>query len=467
MRIRDIYGKFVNIVNLQNLWQSALGEIELSISKANFITWFKNTQISSKKNGVVIINTPNGFTKEWLGNKYSKLILKSLRNISPDIKEVQFLIGGLPKTVSASISQKKEIEAAGQSENQLDFEELSIHKETNLNPKYTFDNFIIGSFNELAQAAAQGVIKHLGALYNPLFIYGGVGLGKTHLLQSIGNRLLEKYPSKKIKYLSAEKYASELIDAISKKGMESFKPKYRKIDVLIVDDIHFIAGKEKTQEEFFHTFNALHQKNKQIIISSDRPPKAISTLSERLRSRFEGGMIADISYPDLETRMAILKNKLKEKEFEIPDDVLNYIAENVKKNIRELEGALNRIIAYYETTNVVPTTDKTVKILSGIISGPKKITNFKNIIKTVAEFYDININDLINKCRRKEVVKPRQISMYLIRKELNSSFPFIGEKLGGRDHTTVMYACNKINQEIENNESFQHEINIIKERIYE
>ncbi|GAG17646.1 unnamed protein product, partial [marine sediment metagenome] len=256
-------------------------------------------------------------------------------------------------------------------------------------------------------SAGRAVTKHLGTLYNPLFIYGGVGLGKTHLLQAIGNELVKKHSSKKIKYLSSEKYTSELVDAISKKGMDTFKNKYRKIDALIIDDIHFIAGKEKTQEEFFHTFNSLYQKNKQIIITSDRPPKAISTLEERLRSRFEGGMIADISYPDLETRTAILKSKLKEKKFKISDEVLSYIAANIQKNIRELEGALNRLIAFSQINEITLDLKTTSQILSKIISTPKKKTNLKNIIKEVAEFYDIKTNDLVDHSRKKELVYPR------------------------------------------------------------
>ena len=451
-------------MNLKNLWQGALGEVELNISKANFITWFKNTEIHSKKDGVVIINVPNGFTKEWLENKYNKIIFKALRGACPDIKEIQFTIGKYPP-LKPTAKYKKEIQEITP-EKQLDFEEFNINKETNLNPKYTFDNFIIGSFNELAQAAALAVTKHLGTLYNPLFVYGGTGLGKTHLLQAIGNELTQKNPSKKIQYLSSEKYTSELVDAISKKGMESFKPKYRKVDVLIIDDIHFIAGKEKTQEEFFHTFNTLYQKNKQIIISSDRPPKAISTIEDRLRSRFEGGMIADISQPDLETRTAILKNKAREKNFEISDDILNHIANHVQKNIRELEGALNKIMAVCQINNTPPNLEGVGKILSNLIAKPKKMTNFKDVIKTVAEFYDVNINDLIDRCRRKEVVRPRQIAMYLIREELNSSFPSIGEKIGGRDHTTAMYSYGKIKQEVQNNELFKQEINLIKDRLY-
>jgi chromosomal replication initiator protein len=450
-------------MNLKELWQTILGEIELSISKANFITWFKNTKIHSKKDGMITISVPNGFTKEWLENKYNKLIFKILRNNSPDIKEVQFIISGGTTPV---IQKTKKMTIPAFIGDQLDLQKFTFNKETNLNPKYTFENFIIGSFNELAQAASRAVTKHLGTLYNPLFIYGGVGLGKTHLLQAIGNELIKKHPSKKIKYLSSEKYTTELVDAISKKGMDAFKHKYQKTDALIIDDIHFIAGKEKTQEEFFHIFNALYQKNKQIIISSDRPPKAISTLEERLRSRFEGGMIADISYPDLETRMAILKSKLKEKNFKVSNEVLSYIATHIQKNIRELEGALNRLIAFSQINETPLTLEITSQILLKIISTPKKKTNLKNIIKAVAEFYDININDLIERSRKKELVYPRQITMYLIREELSGSYPYIGEKIGGRDHTTVMYACQKINKEIENNESLQQEINLIKERIY-
>jgi chromosomal replication initiator protein len=456
-------------MNLKELWQTILGEIELNTSKANFVTWFKNTKIHSKKEGVVTVSVPNGFTKEWLENKYNKLILKILRNRSSDIKEVKFVIG-TSSVLTSPISQRKPISSSLDRitfpKDQLKLDEVTFDKETNLNPKYTFDNFIIGSFNELAQAAGRAVSKHIGTLYNPFFIYGGVGLGKTHLIQAIGNELVQKHPSKKVLYLSSEKYASELVDAISKKGMDTFKNKYKKIDVLIIDDIQFIAGKEKTQEEFFHTFNALYQKNKQIIISSDRPPQAISTLEERLRSRFAGGMIADISYPDLETRLAIIKSKVKEKKLNISDDVLNYIATHIQRNIRELEGALNRIIAFSQINGTTPTIDQTQKILSQIISTPKKMINFKNIIQAVSEFYDINTHDLTNRSRRKEIVRPRQISMYLIREELNGSYPFIGEKLGGRDHTTVMYACHKIEKEIQKNETFQQEINLIKERIY-
>ena len=452
-------------MNLKELWQTVLGEVELTISKANFITWFKSTKIHSKKNGIITVSAPNGFTKEWLENKYNKLIFKILRNNSPDIKEIQFVIGDEKKSVDTTNKTVPKIMPSNIGD-QLNFQEFNFNKETNLNPKYTFNNFVVGSFNELAQAASRAIVDHMGTMYNPLFIYGGVGLGKTHLIQAIGNELFKKHPTKKIKYLSAEKYTSELIDAIQKKGMDSFKNKCNKIDALIIDDIQFIAGKEKTQEEFFHMFNSLYQQNKQIIISSDKPPKSISTLEERLRSRFEGGMIADISYPDLETRTAILKNKIEEKKINISDDVVNYIASNIQNNIRELEGALNRVMAFAQINKTTPNIKTVPQILSQIINAPKKKTNYKNIFKTVADFYDIHINDLIDKSRKKELVHPRQITMYLIREELNSSYPYIGEKLGGRDHTTVMYACQKIRKEIVDNELFQQEINLIKERIY-
>ncbi|MBI4709325.1 MAG: chromosomal replication initiator protein DnaA [Candidatus Portnoybacteria bacterium] len=449
------------------LWQAALGEIELNISKTNFITWFRNTDVIKTREGAATVGVPNAFSKEWLENKYNKLILRALRNILPEVKEVEFVIAAisLPELATPGRStppRRKETEIVNQS-----FQELEINKETHLNPKYTFDNFIVGSFNELAQAAAQAITKNLGRLYNPLFIYGGVGLGKTHLIQAIGNEIVKNFKNeKKICYTSSEKFTNELVAALYNGQMEEFKNSYRKIDVLIIDDVQFLSGKEKTQEEFFHTFNALYQNNKQIIISSDRPPKAISTLEERLKSRFEGGMIADISYPDLESRIAILKAKCYEKNLQISDEVLNYIAANIQKNIRELEGALNRVMITLKLSGSLPSLEQISKILTGITSPPSKKISYKVILQAVSEFYDINTSHLINRCRKKELVWPRQVAMFLIREELKSSFPFIGEKLGGRDHTTVMYACEKLNRELQKNESLQQEINLIKERFY-
>ncbi|MCK5084319.1 MAG: chromosomal replication initiator protein DnaA [Candidatus Pacebacteria bacterium] len=446
----------------EQLWQAVLGELELSISKANFTTWFKNTGIASKNKEEIIINVPNGFTKEWLENKYHKFILKAIQNICPTIKKVTYKIG---KGQDAATTENNNCLDAKSYSN----ENKKTYNNTDsfLNPQYTFENFIVGSNNELAYAACLAVSKKLGTAYNPLFIYGGVGLGKTHMLQSIGNEILKKDPNKKVKYASSEKFTNELINAISGKNTKSFKEIYRKIDILIIDDIQFLAGKEKTQEEFFHTFNTLYENNKQIVLSSDRPPKAIPALEERLRSRFEGGMIADVGSPDYETRFAILKAKVREKNFEIPDESLNYIALHIQKNIRELQGALNRVIAVCELDNSYPDIKKTTNTLANIISQPiKKATTPKDILKIVSNFYDVPVDSLIEKNRRKEIVKPRQIAMYLMRTEIKSSFPSIGNCIGGRDHTTAMHAYEKISREIENDKVVEQEIHLIIERLY-
>lgn len=445
----------------QELWQTVLADIELQISRANFITWFRNTYITSRRNGVVSIAVPNGFTREWLQSKYHKAILKSLRNTTPEAKEVRYIIE-TKRSPSAPPIQKQAPSPADSG--QLAFEELNVNRSTNLNPKYLFDTFIVGPSNELAHAAAISVSKKPGLSYNPLFIYGGVGLGKTHLLQSIGNALA---PTKNVAYLSSERFTNEFISAVQEGSMEAFKNKYRKKDVLIIDDIQFIAGKEQTQEEFFHTFNALHEQNKQIILSSDRPPRAIPTLEDRLRSRFEGGMLVDIGYPDYETRLAILQAKAREKEATLRGDVLEYIAHNIQKNVRELEGALNLIIASSKQLyNNDISLEQAKKTLSHLISKPQKPINFQHIIKTVSQFYEISEVDILGKNRKQEVVLPRQIVMFLMRDELRNSYPFIGDKLGGRDHTTVMHACSKIEKNLQNNESFEDEINLIKQQLY-
>lgn len=453
-----------NTMTNEQLWQAVLGELELFISKANFITWLKNTSIMSRTEDEIIISVPNGFTKEWLENKYHKFILKAVVNICPRIRKITYKIGG---TRSAQEGKTIESGSSAKTEKSAVFLKNENGISSALNPKYTFESFIVGSHNELAHAACVAVSKNPGAVYNPLFIYGGVGLGKTHLLQSIGNEVLKKTPDKKIKYASSEKFTNELVEAISGKNTKPFKEMYRKIDVLIIDDIQFLAGKEKTQEEFFHTFNTLYENNKQIVLSSDRPPKAIPALEERLRSRFEGGMIADVGFPDYETRLAILKAKIKEKNFEMPADSINYIALHIQKNIRELQGALNRVIAICELDNSYPDVKKTTSILANIISQPiKKATTPKDIMKTVAEFYGTPIEDLVNKNRKKEIVKPRQVAMYLMRTEIKTSFPSIGNWLGGRDHTTAMHAYDKISKEIESDKIIEQEINLIIERIY-
>ncbi len=444
----------------EELWQAVLAQIQLTISQANFATWFKDTGILSYKDGETIISVPNSFAKEWLENKYGKTIFKILFSLDREIKEIKYTVG------KTELKTLKRTQVSVPDAGQLEFEEFQIDKETNLNPRYTFDNFVVGPFNELAHAAAEAVSKKPGLVYNPLFIYGGVGLGKTHLLQAVGNAVIKDSPQKKVKYIPAEKFTAGVISSINKHDMENFKAKYRAIDVLILDDVQFLAGKEKTQEEFFHTFNSLYENGKQIIISSDRPPKAIPTLTERLRSRFEGGMIGDIGYPDYETRIAILKIKSQEKEVNFPDEVLDYISSNIQRNIRELEGALNRLLAYQRINNKVPDLEIAKSLLRTLFLSPNKVANPKKIIQIVSEFYDLKEKELLSLSRKKEVVKPRQIAMFLFRAELKSSYPFIGRRFGGKDHTTAIYACEKITKEIEVNENLNNEINLIRQRIF-
>jgi len=456
-------------MDFNDLWKAALGDIELQVSKANFKTWLQNTSIADKKDGVITVAVPNGFTKEWLENKYHKFILRALRNLDSDIKDVSYQIN--QNIIKDENKNKKSDKEETFLKKQLEFAELNVDTETNLNPRYTFENFIVGSFNDLAHAAALAVTKKLGKQYNPLFIYGGVGLGKTHLIQSIGNLVKKENPNKKIKYVTSERFTSEFINAVKigsfrSHDMDDFKKRWREIDLLIIDDVQFFAGKEKTQEEFFHIFNALYNAEKQIVLSSDRPPKSIQTLEERLRSRFEGGMLADISYPDLETRIAILKSKAAEKSFQASDEIFEYIAQNIKKNIRELEGSLNRLIASNHSGQKEFTIDDAKKALNSILNTPKKTTTLKNVIKTVAEFYDISEKELLDRSRKKEIVKPRQIIMYLLREELKNSFPFIGMKIGGRDHTTVIHACEKIKKELERDLNLNDEINTIRQKLY-
>lgn len=449
----------------EEVWQSVLAQIQLTVSPANFTTWFKSTNIVSVKEGGVVISVSNSFVKEWLEQKYQKQILKILHTINEDIREITFLVKkDFTKTqrdpVNLGAKSEKHLEEMGQ----LGFEEFKINKESNLNPKYSFDNFIVGPYNELAHAASWAVAKTPGSAYNPLFIYGGVGLGKTHLLQAVGNEITSKFQDKKVKYIPTEKFTSEIITAIKNGEMENLKAKYHDISTLIIDDIQFLANKEKTQEEFFHIFNSLYNKNKQIILSSDRAPKAIPALTERLRSRFEGGMIADVSLPDYETRLAILKAKCQQMALNFPEDVLSFIAFNVQSNIRELEGALTKLAAHVKLQNATPDTEMCKSVLLSL--APKKVINFKKVVQSVMDFYDLKEKDLLSSSRKKEIVKPRQVIMYLLREELKASFPFIGRKLGDKDHTTVIHAYKKISSEVKTNEGLQEEINLLKQKIY-
>jgi len=444
----------------EELWQAVLAQIQLNISQANFATWFKSTEIVSFKEGEIVIAVPNSFAKEWLENKYGKTIFKILYNLDKEIKDVKYSVG------KSELKVIRRPQVPLPSAGQLEFEEFKINKETNLNPRYTFDNFIIGPFNELAHAAAWAAAKKPGLVYNPLFIYGGVGLGKTHLLQALGNAVIKNFSQKKVRYIPAERFTAGVVSSIKNHDMENFKIKYRAIDVLILDDVQFLAGKEKTQEEFFHTFNTLYEANKQIILSSDRPPKAIPALAERLRSRFEGGMIGDIGYPDYETRVAILKAKSQERGVSFSEEILDYIASNIQRNIRELEGALNRLVAYQKINNQNPNLEITKSLLRSLFLSPNKVANPKKIIQTVAEFYDLKEREILSNSRKKEIVKPRQVAMFLLREVLKGSYPFIGRKFGGKDHTTAIHACEKIQKELEADEGLSNEVELIRQRIF-
>lgn len=450
-----------------DLWQAALTEIELNISKASFITWFRNTSIASRKDGSIVISVPNGFSKEWLENKFNKLVLKTLRGIDADIREFSVFVEQKKQLALRPHRDISRDKLYDQMTDQLRFEQFEIDKETNLNPKYTFDNYIVGASNELAHAAAISITKNPGKEYNPLYIYGGVGLGKTHLLYALGNELRSAKKNIAIRYVNAEAFTNEFISAVRTQTLEPFRAKYRAVDALIIDDIQFIAHKERTQEEFFHTFNALYASNKQVVLSSDRPPKSIDFLDDRLRSRFEGGMIVDISFPELEMRLIILKAKAKERGVTLTDDVAEYIANHIHNNIRELEGALNMIIASCKASGVNITLEKAKKNLRSIIKHPRKSIGVKKLIDCISKFYDIPQKELLSQNRRREVAHPRQIMMYIMREEFKYSYPLIGSKLGGRDHTTVIHACNKIGDYLRrNDEQVVEELNLLKQEIY-
>ncbi len=443
----------------QELWQAVLAQMQLQISNASFDTWFQDTNIVSRDNSSVTVSVPSAFAKNWFLKKYNKNILKILRDIDRGIKNIKY------KVQSSDFQILEQAINTTSEEDQLDFDNFQKQKDTNLNPKYSFDNFVIGPFNELAHAASSAVAQKPGKVYNPLFIYGGVGLGKTHLLQSIGNSIAQQEKNNKVKYVPTEKFVSNIISAIRNRKVEKLRKEYKEINTLIVDDVQFLSGKEKTQEEFFFIFNSLYGENKQIILSSDRSPKSIATLTERLRSRFEGGMIADISSPKLETRIAILKTKCQERKIKLSEEVLDYVASKIQRNIRELEGALNIIVAHKQLNKKTPDLKVTKLLLKNIINSPKRNINSKKIIHAVANFYNLSIKEIASSSRKKEIVKPRQVAMYLLRNELKSSFPFIGRKFGGKDHTTAIHSCRKISKEIKNNEKLEEEIELIKNNI--
>lgn len=459
-------------MDLQALWQAALGELELTLSKANFTTWFKNTYLSQAEGTKAVVCVPNTFTKAWLEKKYHDQIIKALRNASNlPIREIQYRVEVKNTTVlpiDAPIPAQQSNDTFQETQPSTTSTSTSgPANDIGLNPRYTFASFIVGKGSELAHAACQAVATKIGEAYNPLFIHGDAGMGKTHLLQAIGHHVISTNPQAKVRYVSCERFTNEFIQSVRGGRINEFKDKYRLVDVLLIDDIQFLQGKESTQEEFFHTFNALHQANKQIVITSDRPPKDIQTLESRLQSRFEWGMMADISKPDFETRVAILQTKSKEKQYPLSTEILHAISGAIQSNIRELEGALNKIIAYHQFKNIQPSLQTVQPLLQSFTPtlNKRNITP-RYLIETVITYYDISMDELMGKSRERRLAFPRQVVMYLLREEAKCSYPSIGDQVGGRDHTTAMHACEKIGDLVKSDDQLKRDLTVIRERLY-
>ncbi len=443
-------------VNNNQLWTQTLTQVELQVSKANFSTWFKDTFIIKIEDNCVYIGVPNPFVRDWLLNKYHKMILKILRDISENLRGIEYQIAknSLKKTEELPSFKR----GLSMQSTTLPLSEHYINKEDGLNPKYTFDNFIIGPFNENAYAASQAVLKNPGLSYNPLFIHGNTGYGKTHLIQALGNHLKKAFTDIKVHYTTSERFTSDYIASMQGSRINQFKEKYRKYDVLIMDDIQFLSKKEATQNELFHLFNILHENNKQIIFSSDMHPNLIPDVADRLKSRFNQGIIIDIQAPDHESRAQIIKAKARSLSVVLSEEIITYLADVVEGNIRELEGAVNTLLCQSQLRN----RDLTILDIKNLIkttSRPKKMASIKEVVKTIADFYNIAEEDILTKNRRKEVVRPRQIAMYILREVFNISYPTIGDKMGGKDHTTIMYSCEKIKKSMKVDSALSQEIN--------
>ncbi|HET7728292.1 MAG TPA: chromosomal replication initiator protein DnaA [Candidatus Limnocylindrales bacterium] len=448
-------------MDAKQVWRATLGELQVSLSPANFETWLRDTYLLDVDDQRFRVAVPNGFAKDWLETRYRSLISQTLARVVGYSVQVEFVVSqnGDHKAAAAAPSQPVRVEAT-----RVGSPEGAV---SNLNPRYTFANFIVGSANRLAHAASLSVAERPGHAYNPLFLYGGVGLGKTHLMHAIGNAVAGKFPRKRVVYATSEKFTNEFITSIQQGKIDEFRARYRRIDLLLIDDIQFIADKERTQEEFFHTFNAIHEDGKQIVLSSDRPPKAILTLEERLRSRFEWGLIADLTAPDLETRIAILRAKAEEQGVPIASDVIEFVARKVVSNIRELEGALNRIVAFASMGAMPISIELAQAVLSNVLYNPKKrqVTP-ERIAKAVSDYYGVGLDQLKGQKRDKAIVVPRQIAMFLMREETDASLLRIGQELGGRDHSTVLHACDKITREISANDEMRREVAAVRELIY-
>lgn len=472
---QQLDGHARGIMQTDTLWQAVLGEIELSVSRGNYVTWFKPTKIIRYKDDILTIGVPNPFVKSQLENKYKDLITDTLAKNQLNPQRIEYKI-------DSTVGARK----TSEDDEPLEFRTANVVTTSGrpsvpapvtigggvthsyrqgLNEKYTFDNFIVGSGNELAYAACQAIAANPGTKYNPLFVYGGVGIGKTHLIQAVGNQVMTNNPNARVVYVSTEQFVQEFIDAVRYKKNTDFAGYYRNADVLIIDDMQFIAGKDKTQEEFFHTFNALHQANKQIIISSDKPPKDIPTLEDRLKSRFAWGMSIDMQNPDFETRSAIIQSKAEAKGMNLPPDVVEYLANHVQTNIRELEGALNQLIAFCEMRGLDPDLQIVTGLLAGSKSRPKHLSA-RGVVEKVSKHFGIPLDDILGPKRDKDIVVPRQIAMYLLRSELHLSFPKIARELGRKDHTTAIHSVDKVEQELGLDAVVRQHVSDIKERLY-
>lgn len=439
-------------VDVKQLWDDALVKIELSITTANFKTWFRDTHIVSLEDGTATIGVPSVFVKDWLSDKFQTMILKTLRDLTPHVRSVEYIV--------AQRNERKQESTKNQTVNAaLPLEEYYVNKSDNLNPKYSFDTFVVGPYNALAHAAAKTVSEKPGITYNPLFIYGKTGHGKTHLIQAVGNQI--KKTGKKVFYVTSERFAVDYFNSLQTGSANTFKDRYRQYDVLIMDDVQFLASKDKTQEELFHLFNALHDNNKQIVFSSDVHPALLNGMEERLQSRFAQGMIVDLPAPDIESRAAILRAKAAQNSITLADDVIDHLAQTIEGNVRELEGALNSIMCQSQLLGRVLSLDE-VKTIIKNSSRPRKTLAITDVVEKVSRYYDIDHASIYEKTRRKEVVKPRQIIMYILREDFQISYPAIGKKLGGRDHTTVIHSCEKIKNELKTDQELEEEITQVR-----
>ena len=441
------------------LWEGALVEIEHAVSEANFSTWFKDSFIVKHEEGTIYLGVPNSFTRDRLYKKYHPVILRTLRKMDEQVRSLEYVI--TKDSERRRSEEKRRVIQQPTPTISMPLQDYYVNKDDNLNPRYVFENFIVGPFNELAHAASKTVVSKPGTAYNPLFIFGNTGHGKTHLIQAIGNHIKKEHPEKKVFYLTSEKFGSEYFNALQSSKAQQFKEKYRKYDVIIMDDVQFFSGKDKFQEEFFHLFNTFHESNRQLVFSCDKHPNFIPGLEDRVKSRFNAGMIIELPAPDQESRIAILKAKSLLSNVIIEDSILDFLAANIESNVRELEGVINAVICQTQLKNR-PLTLLEVKNLVKNSTKQKKNVSIKDVIKLVSEFYNIEEESVYDKTRKKEVVKPRQVIMYILREDLSVSFPSIGEKVGGRDHTTVIHSYEKVKEEIKTNPVLMEEITQIR-----